>query len=103
MPTWTPLRRAGEQLDALIAAAGTTENGLGGGFQRRAPASPQGKTLVNAGAVLGRRVRDDSRELQNTVDCFAPDLAFAEARERLPRVLVKQRVPVALGPAKDVR
>lgn len=48
-------------------------------------------------AVLGRRVRMIIATYGNTVDFFAPDLAFAEAREHLPKVLLKRRAPVEPG------
>lgn len=49
-------------------------------------------------AVLGRRVRTIIATYGNTVE-FAPDLAFAEAREHLPKVLLKRRTPVEPGMA----
>ena len=51
-------------------------------------------------AVLGRRVRTLLVEYSNTVEFFAPDVAFAEAREHLPNVLTMRGVPVppALAP-----
>ena len=50
-------------------------------------------------AVLGRRVRTIIATYGNTVEFFAPDLAFAEAREHLPNVLLKRRTPVEPGMA----
>ena len=45
-------------------------------------------------AVLGQRVRTIIATYGNTVEFFAPDLAFAEARKHLPTVLTKRRTPV---------
>lgn len=50
-------------------------------------------------AVLGRRVRTIITTYGNTVEFFAPDVAFAEAREHLPTVLAKRRTPVEPGMA----
>jgi predicted nucleic acid-binding protein len=41
-------------------------------------------------AVLGRRARTIITTYTNTIELFAPDVAFAEAREHLPRVLSKR-------------
>lgn len=46
-------------------------------------------------AVLGVRVLDLLRMYAGRVDFFAPDTAFAEAREWLPDILRKRGVPVA--------
>ncbi|MGA2591444.1 MAG: PIN domain-containing protein [Bryobacteraceae bacterium] len=51
-------------------------------------------------AVLGHRVRGLLIKYGGRVDFFAPDVAFDEAREHLPGVLQKRRVPV--GPAVDI-
>ena len=48
-------------------------------------------------AVLGRRVRTILTTYGNTAEFFAPDAAFAEAREHLPKVLAKRRTPVEPG------
>jgi len=45
-------------------------------------------------AVLGRRVPTLLAEYSSTVEFFAPDVAFAEAREHLPNILTKRGVPV---------
>ena len=45
-------------------------------------------------AVLGRRVRNIVATYGKTAEFFAPDVAFAEAREHLPHVLAKRQVPV---------
>jgi len=48
-------------------------------------------------AVLGRRVRTILTTYGNTVEFFAPDFAFAEAREHLPKVQASRGTPVAPG------
>jgi len=50
-------------------------------------------------AVLGRRARNIITTYGNTVEFFAPDDAFAEAREHLPKVLAKRRTPTEPGMA----
>jgi predicted nucleic acid-binding protein len=50
--------------------------------------------------VLGRRVRALLVAYGETVEFFAPDAAFAEARKHLPRVLAKRHIPVS--PALDL-
>ena len=50
-------------------------------------------TLIRA--VLGRRVRGLLAQYGNRVEFFAPDAAFAEAREHLPSILERRKVPVA--------
>ncbi len=45
-------------------------------------------------AVLGRRVRTIITTYSNTIEFFAPDVAFAEAREHLPKVLAKRGIAV---------
>ena len=50
-------------------------------------------------AVLGRRARTIITTYGNTVEFFAPDVAFAEAREHLPKVLAKRRTPTEPGMA----
>lgn len=45
-------------------------------------------------AVLGRRVRTMIVTYGNSIEFFAPDVAFAEAREHLPKVLLRRRTPV---------
>jgi predicted nucleic acid-binding protein len=50
--------------------------------------------------VLGRRVRALLAAYGETVEVFAPDVAFAEARKHLPRVLAKRGIPVS--PALDL-
>lgn len=44
-------------------------------------------------AVLGRRARTIITTYSNTIELFAPDVAFAEAREHLPKVLSKRGPP----------
>jgi predicted nucleic acid-binding protein len=46
-------------------------------------------------AVLGRRVRGLLAQYGARVDFFAPDAVFAEAREHLPSILERRKVPVA--------
>ncbi len=48
-------------------------------------------------AVLGVRVRSLVVEYGATVDLFAPDTAWAEAREHLPIILRKRGVSVEAG------
>ena len=48
-------------------------------------------------AVLGVRVRSLIVKCGGVVDLFAPDSAWAEARERLPLILRKRGVPVEAG------
>jgi predicted nucleic acid-binding protein len=48
-------------------------------------------------AVLGVRVRSLIVTYGPTVDLFAPDTAWAEAREHLPEILRKRGVPVEAG------
>src|SRR5690348_1144691 len=43
-------------------------------------------------AVLGRRVREILETHFTTVRFFAPDTAFAEAREHLPEILEKRGI-----------
>jgi predicted nucleic acid-binding protein len=43
-------------------------------------------------AVLGRRVREILETHSARVRFFAPDTAFAEAREHLPRILLKRGI-----------
>jgi predicted nucleic acid-binding protein len=50
--------------------------------------------------VLGRRVRALLASYGETGDFFAPDVAFAEARKHLPRILAKRDIPVS--PALDL-
>ncbi|MEX2260991.1 MAG: PIN domain-containing protein [Bryobacteraceae bacterium] len=50
-------------------------------------------------AVLGQRVRTLITTYGNAVELFAPDVAFTEACEHLPKVLVKRRTPVESGMA----
>ncbi len=45
-------------------------------------------------AVLGRRVRTIITTYGNTMEFFAPDVAFAEATEHLPNVLAKRGTAV---------
>lgn len=45
-------------------------------------------------AVLGRRARTIITTYSNTIELFAPDVAFAEAREHLPKVLSKRGTPI---------
>lgn len=46
-------------------------------------------------AVLGQRVRGLLARYGNRVEFFAPDAVFAEAREHLPDLLERRRVPAA--------
>jgi predicted nucleic acid-binding protein len=46
-------------------------------------------------AVLGSRVLFLLRKYSNRVEFLAPDLAFEEAREHLPRIMVARGVPAA--------
>ena len=48
-------------------------------------------------AVLGVRVRSLIVKYGAVVDLFAPDTAWAEAREHLPAILRKRGVPVEAG------
>jgi predicted nucleic acid-binding protein len=48
-------------------------------------------------AVLGVRVRSLIVKYGALVDLFAPDTAWAEAREHLPEILRKRGVPVEAG------
>ena len=50
-------------------------------------------------AVLGVRVRSLIVKYGAVMDLFAPDTAWAEAREHLPRILGKRGVPVEAGVA----
>ena len=43
-------------------------------------------------AVLGKRVRNILETHFTSVSFFAPDTAFAEAREHLPEILLKRRI-----------
>jgi predicted nucleic acid-binding protein len=45
-------------------------------------------------AVLGIRVRTLITKYSAAVEFFAPDTAWAEAREHLPEILAKRRIPV---------
>jgi hypothetical protein len=42
-------------------------------------------------AVLGKRVRELIAENAETVQFFAPDVAYVDARKYLPALLVKKR------------
>ena len=58
-------------------------------------------------AVLGIRVRTLIAKYGNTVEFFAPDVAWAEARKHLPGILTKRGVPVQaalslLDPLEDI-
>jgi predicted nucleic acid-binding protein len=44
-------------------------------------------------AVLGIRVRDLLEQYSVQVDLFAPDSAFLEVEEHLPKILVNRRLP----------
>jgi len=44
-------------------------------------------------AILGRRVRTMISTYGKTVEFFAPDVVFAEARKYIPKVLAKRRTP----------
>jgi predicted nucleic acid-binding protein len=46
-------------------------------------------------AVLGQRVRELLVQYRNRVEFFAPDSSFAEARQHLPIILERRKVPVA--------
>ena len=46
-------------------------------------------------AVLGSRVLFLLRKYVEQVEFLAPDTAFQEARERLPQILERRKVPVA--------
>jgi predicted nucleic acid-binding protein len=50
-------------------------------------------------AVLGRRVRTIIATYGSTVEFFAPDVAFEEARRHLPNILLKRRIPAEPGMA----
>ena len=45
-------------------------------------------------AVLGQRVRNILINYGESVQFFTPDVAFADARKHLPRVLTKRGIPV---------
>lgn len=49
--------------------------------------------------MLGRRVRELLVEFGSSVQFCAPESAFAEAREHLPRILSKRSIPVSDGMA----
>ena len=48
-------------------------------------------------AVLGRKVRWLLVQYGRDVQFYAPESAFAEAREHLPRILLKRSIPVNEG------
>jgi predicted nucleic acid-binding protein len=48
-------------------------------------------------AVLGKRVRALLVRYGGTVQFFAPDYAFEEAREHLPEILPKRNIPIEEG------
>jgi predicted nucleic acid-binding protein len=48
-------------------------------------------------AVLGKRVRELLCRYGGLVRFFAPESAFAEAREHLPAILSRRNIPVAEG------
>ena len=49
---------------------------------------------ISIRAVLGRRVRDLLTRYGIQIDFFTPDVAFDEAREHLPGLLQRRKVPV---------
>ena len=76
-----------------IAAAGTTEDEIVGGFKkaRRERRTAEGLAMlvldanILIRAVLGSRVLGLLRKYGGQVEFIAPDVAFHEAREHLPR------------------
>ena len=48
-------------------------------------------------AILGRRVRALLATYGDRVEFFAPDVAFAEAREHLPKILAGKSIPIEPG------
>ena len=48
-------------------------------------------------AVLGRRVREILTGYASAAAFFAPDVAYAEAQEHLPKILAFRRIPASLA------
>lgn len=48
-------------------------------------------------AVLGRRVREILAGYASAAAFFAPDVAYAEAREHLPQILASRAIPASLA------
>jgi antitoxin (DNA-binding transcriptional repressor) of toxin-antitoxin stability system len=95
------LLAAGEQLDAMLAAAGVTEDELVRDFKelrRQAHRTERWRVIVLDAnilvrAVLGSRVWTLIATYSATADFSAPDFAFDEARRHLPTILAKRGLP----------